>query len=212
MILHRQVLESCFDRLVWCLCLSSSAEWTVYEMACFLCFPRCPQLLCFSAWVSECCRTLTRSYAVALWRLVKEFYIFSSCCSHCLLEFYTSFPQAPCFWQPPAPVRCDSPRRLFENFFPFLREKWNPVTLQFTLGNLKLFLRAVPGSHRVRQSTLLLEEFHICSSCWLSRTPRAVFFFALENLDIFLLAVIWRRDGFFGGSDAFFALLQVVWS
>ena len=28
------------------------------------------------------------------------------------------------------------------NFFQFLREKWTPITLQFTLGNLELFLRA----------------------------------------------------------------------
>ena len=34
--------------------------------------------------------------------------------------------------------------------------------------------RAVSGSHRVRQSALLLEEFHMFSSCWLSRTPRAI--------------------------------------
>ena len=35
----RQVLQSCFDP-GWCLRFSSSAEWMVYEMACFLCFPR----------------------------------------------------------------------------------------------------------------------------------------------------------------------------
>ena len=40
-ILQRQVLQSCFDP-GWCLRFSSSTEWTVYEMACFLCFP----LLC----------------------------------------------------------------------------------------------------------------------------------------------------------------------
>ena len=34
----------------------------------------------------------------------------------------------------------------------------------------------------------------------------------LKIWTLFLLAVIWRWDGFFGGSDAFFALLQVVWS
>ena len=44
-IMQRQVLQSCTDSAVtsgWCLSLSSSTEWTVYEMACFLCFP----LLC----------------------------------------------------------------------------------------------------------------------------------------------------------------------
>ena len=40
-ILQGQVLQSCVDP-GWCLRLSSSTEWTVYEMACFLCFP----LLC----------------------------------------------------------------------------------------------------------------------------------------------------------------------
>ena len=28
-----------FDPLGWCLRFSSSTEWMVYEMACFLCFP-----------------------------------------------------------------------------------------------------------------------------------------------------------------------------
>ena len=41
-ILQRQVLQSCFDPLGWFLCFSSSSEWTVYEMACFLCFPLLP--------------------------------------------------------------------------------------------------------------------------------------------------------------------------
>ena len=41
-ILQRQVLQSCVDSLEWCLSFNSSTEWTVYEMACFLCFP----LLC----------------------------------------------------------------------------------------------------------------------------------------------------------------------
>ena len=34
----------------------------------------------------------------------------------------------------------------------------------------------------------------------------------LKIWTIFLLAVIWRWEGFSGGFDAFFALLQVVWS
>ena len=68
--------------------------------------------------------------------------------------------RAPCIWEPLAPVRCDSPRRFFGEILQFPREKWTPITLQFTLGNLEWFLRAVSASHRVRQSALLVEEFH----------------------------------------------------
>ena len=41
-IMQRQVLQSCSESAMtsgWCLSLSSSTGWTVYEMACFLCFP-----------------------------------------------------------------------------------------------------------------------------------------------------------------------------
>ena len=93
------------------------------------------------------------------------------------------------------------------NFVFFLREKWTRISLQFTLGNLELFLRAVSGSLRVRQSTVLLEEFHIFSTCWLSLFPAQ---FALENLDIISTCSHMAVGGVLGGSDAFFALLRIV--
>ena len=60
----------------------------------------------------------------------------------------------------------------------------------------------------MRQSTELLEEFHIFSTCWWTRTSLRSSHLKIWTL--FLLAVIWRWDGSFGGSDAFFALLRVV--
>ena len=63
-VMQRQVLQSCFDP-GWCLRLSSSTEWTVYEMACFLCFPLlCTETGTHSAFFLPgcgCCSTLTRS-------------------------------------------------------------------------------------------------------------------------------------------------------
>ena len=68
----------------------------------------------------------------------------------------------------------------------FLREKWTRISLQFTLGNLELFLRAVSDSGRnlpyLRQFTLLLEEFHIFFNVTVDSDFPAQF--ALENLDI----------------------------
>ena len=54
----------------------------------------------------------------AVWRLWKEFRIFSQC-SRCSLGFLILFPRAPCIWQPPAPVRCDSKRKLLDDFPTF---------------------------------------------------------------------------------------------
>ena len=85
---QRQVLQSCFDP-GWCLRFSSSTEWTVYEMACFLCVPLlCTETGTHSAFLGRRCL----GNAVALWRLVKEFHIFSSCCSRSSLGIWTLFP------------------------------------------------------------------------------------------------------------------------
>ena len=73
----------------------------------------------------------------------------------------------------------------------------------------RFFLRAVSGSFRVRESALLLEEFHIFSSCWLSQFPAQ---FELENLDI--ISTCSRMavgGGFLAFLGHFSALLQVVW-
>ena len=110
--------------------------------------------------------------AVAPWRLVKEVHIFSLCCSRCLLGILTLFPRAPCIWQQLAQT---------------------PITLRFTLGNWELFLRAVSGSHRVRQSTLLLEEFHIFIVLVVPASLRSSH---LKNLDIISTCSLWRWEGF----------------
>ena len=81
---------------------------------------------------------------------------------------------SPLFWQPLASCALRQSTDALGRISFFLREKWTRISLQFTLGNLELFLRAVSGSHRVRQFTLPLEDFHIFSSCWLSRLPCAV--------------------------------------
>ena len=116
----------------WCLSFSSSTE-------CFFLFvniDRYPQLLSFPAWVRGCCSTWTRSSMCLGTRLLYE------ACERISHIFYVLLA-------------------LFAWHRDLLREKWTRISLQFTLGNLELFPRAVPGSHRVRQSTLLLEEFHI---------------------------------------------------
>ena len=99
--MQRQVLQSCVDPLGWCLSFSSSTEWTVYEMACFLCFPLlCTETGTHSAFllagfgVLQYIDTVVDvGDAVALWRLVKEFYIYSPCCSRCSPAFWTLFPE-----------------------------------------------------------------------------------------------------------------------
>ena len=140
---------------------------------------------------SLCCGTETGTHsaflgrrclgnAVALWRLVKEFHTFSKC-SRCLLGIWTLFPE-PLVSGSHLPLCVATVHGCsWTNFVFFLREKWTRISLQFTLGNLELFLQTVSGSLRVRQSTVLLEEFHIFSTCWLSRFLAQ---FALENLDI----------------------------
>ena len=140
--------------------------------------------------------------AVALWSFVKEFHIFSTCCSRCSLGMWTLFPRAPCSGSHLPLCVATVHGGFWANFFQFLREKWTRISLQFTLGNLELFLRAVSGSHRVRQSTL-----HIFIVLVVPASLRSSH---LKILTLFLHAVIWRWDGDFGGFDAFFALLRVV--
>ena len=144
-----------------------------------------------------------------MWRLVEEFHIFSSWCSLCSPGIWTLFPELfvsgshlplcvatvhGCFWT---------------NFVYFLNEKWTPSSPRSSHpGNLNIISTSSIWHSRVRQSTLLLEEFHICSSCWWTRISLRSSHLKIWTL--FLLAVIWRWDGVFGGSDAFFALLRVV--
>ena len=56
--------------------------------------------------------------AVALWRLVKEFHIFFYVLALFAWNLYL-ISSSPLFWQPLAPVRCDSPRKLLEEFRVF---------------------------------------------------------------------------------------------
>ena len=77
--MQRQVLQSCVDPLGWCLSFSSSTEWTLYEMACFLCFPLlCTETGTHSAFffagfgvLQYIDKVVDVEDAVALWRLVK---------------------------------------------------------------------------------------------------------------------------------------------
>ena len=86
--------------------------------------PRCeqrqvPTVAVFSAWV------LVLQYidkvvdvpgdAVALWRLVKEFHIFSMCCSRSSPGIWTLFLE-PLVLAATCPVSCDSPRKLLDEF------------------------------------------------------------------------------------------------
>ena len=163
---------------------------------------RYPQLLSFCL-VWGCCsifidKVVDVGDAVALWRLVKEFHTFSTC-SRCLLGIRTLFPRAPCSGSHLPLCVATVHGSFWTNFVHFLREKCRAV---LTLGNLELFLRAVSGIHRVRQSTFLfLEEFYICSSVLV--VPASLRSSHLKIWTLFLLAVTWRWDGVFGGSDAF---------
>ena len=72
--------------------------------------------------------------AVALWRLVKEFHIFF----YVLALFAWNLDlisSSPLFWQPLAPVRCDSPRKLLDEFrlFSTLRSGLRALRAVLTL-------------------------------------------------------------------------------
>ena len=174
MIMQRQVLQSCVDPL-GCLSFSSSTEWTVYEMvascASFCCAQRqVPTVLLFLQG-SGCCSTLTRLSMlglVALWRLVKEFHIFSTC-SRFSPGIWTLFPRAPCSGSHLLLCVATVHGSFWTNFVYFLREKWTPTSPRSShLGNLNIISTSsiwqrtkppVPASVYV-----LLEEFHIFST------------------------------------------------
>ena len=172
MIMQRQVLQSCVDPFWWCLSFSSSTVWTVYEMACFLCFPLlCTETGTHSTFllagfgVLQCIdKVVDVGDVVALWRLVKEFHIFSTC-SRCLLGIWTLFPRAPCSGSH-LPLCVATVHGSFKaNFVYFPREKWTLSSPRSSHpGNLNIISTSGFWQFRVRQSTLLLEEFHIFSS------------------------------------------------
>ena len=90
---------------------------------------------------SGCCSTLTRlsmSGLVALWRLVKEFLIFSTC-SRCLLGIWTLFLRAPCSGSHLPLCVATVHGSCWANFVYFLREKWTPTSPRSShLGNLNI--------------------------------------------------------------------------
>ena len=63
--------------------------------------------------------------AVALWRLVKEFHIFSTC-SRCLLGILALFPRAPCSGSHLPLCVATVHGSFWMNFVYILREKWTP--------------------------------------------------------------------------------------
>ena len=72
--------------------------------------------------------------AFALWRLVKEFHIFSPCCSRCSPGFWTLFPE-PLVSGSHLPLCVATVHGCsWTNFVNFLREKWTRISLQFTIG------------------------------------------------------------------------------
>ena len=138
---------------------------------------------------------------------MKEFHIFSSCCSCCLLGIWTLFPRALCFWQPLAPVCCESPRMLLGEFPFFPCEKWTRISLQFTLGYLNIIsMSSIWQSPRASVYRAFGRTSHIFIVLVVSASLRSSH---LKIWTLFLLAVIWWCDGFFGGFDAFFALLRL---
>ena len=169
-VLHRISLTS-----GWCLSFSSSTEFFLVVNR-----DRYPQLRYFSVWVSgvavygqggrctwgrgcsmEACGRISHIFFVLLALFAWTLDVISSS---------SLFLAATC----PRALRTST--ETFGRISSVYLVKSGPPTTfcRVTLGNLELFLRAVSGSHRVRQSTLLLEEFHIFSSCWLSRLPCAV--------------------------------------
>ena len=133
--------------------------------------------------------------AVALWRLVKEFHIFSTCCSRCLLGIWTLFLE-------PLVLAATRPCALRQSTAAFGRissifyvKVDSELPAQFSLGNLNIISTSSIWQFRVRQFTVLLGRIsHIFNVTVDSDFPAQC---ALENLDIILLAVIWRWGGVF---------------
>ena len=98
---------------------------------------RCPRLLCFLAWVSGCCSTLTRSSMCqgtrfgssmeACGRISHSFFVLLALFAWNLDVISSTL----CLWQPRAPVVATVHGDFWMNFFYFPREKWIPITLQF---------------------------------------------------------------------------------
>ena len=121
-IMHRQVLQSCTDSVI------NVGVVPQLQFIDRVFLPRCEQrqvptvFRCSHSWVVEDDKVVdvpvVTRLGCSMW-LVEEFHMFSTC-SRCSNGFFrTLFPRAPCSWQPLAPVRCDSPRRLLDKFLTF---------------------------------------------------------------------------------------------
>ena len=141
-------------------------------VACFLCFPLlCTETGTHSAFLlagfgvlQYIDKVVDVGDTVALWRLVKEFHIFSTCL-RCLLGIWTLFPRAPCSGSHLPLCVATVHGSFWTNFVYFLREKWTPSSPRSSHpGNLNIISTSSIWQFRVRQSTLLLEEFHIFST------------------------------------------------
>ena len=176
---------------------------------------RYPQLL-FSAWVSECCSTLTRSSMCLGTRLGCSM---EACerISHIFFVLHALFAwnldvisRALCIWQLLAPGVPTLHGDFWMNFLHFPREKVDSDHL---------------GVHTWKFEHYFYEQYLAVSACvslrcfWKNFTyflrvgvPASLRSSHLGLWTLFPFAVIWRWDGVFGGSDAFFTLLQVVWS
>ena len=150
-ILQRQFLQSS-SILRWCLSLDSVRDGVLLVLSSVVHRDRYPQ--CFS-WSSM---SWERGCSMEACERISHFLV--------LLALFAwnldVIPRAPCFWQP-----------VHGCFLGELRQKVDSVLLAVHTWKSGIISTSSIW-HRVRQSTLLLEEFHIFSSCWLSQLLCAV--------------------------------------
>ena len=145
--------------------------------------------------------------AVALWRLVKEFHIFSTCCSRSSPGIWTLFVD-PLVLAATCPCALRQSTEAFERISSIFYVKSGPGS---------------PCSSHLEIWNYFYEQYLAVSACvslwcfWKNFTyfqrvgcPGSLRSSHLKIWTLFLFAVIWRWEGFLGGSDAFFALLRVV--
>ena len=184
MILQRQVLQSCRNPL-------GGASDSVHRQSgrCTRWCASCASLCFAQRQVPTVLFLVSLSWvrnAVALWRLVKEFHIFSTCL-RCLLGICTLFPRAPCSGSHLPLCVATVHGSFWTNFVYFLREKWTLSSPRSSHPrNLNIFSTSsiwqrtkppVPASVYVASGRIS----HIFNVMVDSDFPAQ---FALENLDI----------------------------
>ena len=132
--------------------------------------------------------------AVALWRFVKEFHIFFSCCSRCLLGIWTLFPRAPCSGSHLPLFVATVHGGFWTKFFSFPREMWTPsFPRRSHPGYLNIIsTSSIWQSPRASVNVACRRISHIFIVTVDSDFPAQ---FALEIWTLCLLAVRWRWDG-----------------